>query len=171
MTEAELIDGILQREGGYVDDPADKGGATQFGITAMAWGLYSGYGRQATRAEVQTITREQAVEFYRRRYCVNSPFAVVPYEPLRVQCIDSSVLSGNARTIRWLQRVLDVEPTSVLDDRTKAALVRDRGPLVNRAMVAARVTMMERMVADDPSQAKFREGWIARAVSFGEFSA
>ena len=28
-----LVDGVIDREGGYVDNPADKGGATCFGIT------------------------------------------------------------------------------------------------------------------------------------------
>ena len=33
MTTEELIEGILQRVGGFVDDPVDRGGVTHYGIT------------------------------------------------------------------------------------------------------------------------------------------
>lgn len=166
MTTETLIDGLLAREGGYVDHPQDRGGATHWGITVGAWGEYRRFGRPATRAEVQRITREQAIEFYRVRYVQHSPFVVVAYEPLRVQLIDFAVLSGTERATRWLQRVLDVEPTGRMDDRTLVALNRDRGALVNRALVGARVQMFSGIVAGDAGQGVFLKGWIARAVSF-----
>lgn len=169
MTTAELIDGILQREGGYVDDPADKGGATNFGITAKSWGLYRRIGRQATRAEMQALTREQALEFYRTQYVTNSPFSVVGYEPLRVQLIDFAVNSGLARATRWLQRVLDVPVTGAMDDRTKLALTRDRGPLVNRALVAARCYMLDQATDHGDIDKRFEEGLESRALSFLDF--
>ncbi len=33
QTDAQIIDAILRREGGFVDHPADRGGATKYGIT------------------------------------------------------------------------------------------------------------------------------------------
>lgn len=166
MTTDALIDGLLEREGAYVDHVSDRGGPTNYGVTAAAWGEYRRFGRPATRAEIQGITREQAVEFYRLRYVTNSPFMAVAYEPLRCQLIDFAVLSGTERATRWLQRVLDVDPTGRMDDRTKLALNRDRGALVNRALVGARVQMFQAIVAADPSQQVFFRGWCARALSF-----
>ena len=34
MDPTDLIDAVIDREGGYVDHPADPGGATRWGITA-----------------------------------------------------------------------------------------------------------------------------------------
>ncbi|HEX5258441.1 MAG TPA: glycosyl hydrolase 108 family protein, partial [Sphingomicrobium sp.] len=51
-----LIDGLIDREGGYADNPADKGGPTCFGITqavARANG-YCGPMRQLPREEAVT---------------------------------------------------------------------------------------------------------------------
>ena len=33
MTADQIIEGILGKEGGYVDHPSDKGGPTRWGIT------------------------------------------------------------------------------------------------------------------------------------------
>ena len=60
----QLIDGLIEREGGYVSNPADKGGPTCFGITeavARANG-YSGAMRQ--------LPREGAAAIYKRLYWV-----------------------------------------------------------------------------------------------------
>jgi lysozyme family protein len=57
-----LIDALIDREGGFVDHPADKGGPTCFGITqavAHAHG-YAGPMRQ--------LPREEAAVIYRRLY-------------------------------------------------------------------------------------------------------
>lgn len=170
MTTDQLIDGIIEREGGYTDDPKDHGGATNFGITAQAWGLYKGLNRQATRDEVKAITREQAVAFYRVQYIDRSPFRSVAYEPLRVALIDFAVNSGTPRAIRWLQRVLDVPVTGAFDDRTVGALSRDRGPLVNRALAAARLYMIDQATDHGDIDKKFEEGLESRALSLAEFS-
>jgi lysozyme family protein len=169
MTEAQLIVSTLEREGGFVNNPADKQGATNFGITARAWGIYKGLGRPATIAEVQAITSVQATAFYQQQLG-QSVFKSVAYEALRVQLFDYGVNSGTARATRWLQRVLDVPVTSLMDGPTTLALQRDRGPLVNRGLVAARLTMIDQICKDDPSQEVFRAGWTTRALSFGEFA-
>lgn len=171
MTEEELIDGILEREGGFTDDQHDSGGPTNFGITAASWGAYRRLGRAATAAEVNAITREQAVVFYRETYIAASPFQVIGYDPLRVQLIDFAVNSGTPRAVRWLQRTLGVPVTSALDTATLAAVAAHPGSLVNNALVAARVTMYQRIVAADATQEKYFRGWINRAVSFAQLGA
>ena len=58
-----LIDGLIEREGGYVNHPADKGGPTCFGITeavARAHG-YAG--------AMRNLPRMEAAAIYRRLYC------------------------------------------------------------------------------------------------------
>ena len=43
MTTKEIIDGIIKREGGYVDHPADRGGPTKFGITLATLEAWRGH--------------------------------------------------------------------------------------------------------------------------------
>ena len=171
MTEDELIDGILEREGGFVNDPVDHGGVTNFGITAVAWGQYKKLNRPCTAAEMQAIARADAVEFYRQKYIVNSAFKAVAYEPLRAQLIDFAVNSGETRATRWLQRAIGLPATGALDPATLSALNGLPAALVNNALVAARVAMYQSIVQSEPNQVKFLHGWINRAVSFSSFAS
>lgn len=170
MTELELINDLLTREDGYQQDPADRGnaggGATNWGITARTWGLYKALGRQATRAEIKAITREQAVEFYQGDLR-KSPFTrLVAFEPLRVQLFDFAINSGQERAIRWLQRAIGVPVSSTLDERTLAAIAAYPGRLTNNALVAARLKMIDGWTDDDRSQKPLEEGVESRALSF-----
>lgn len=174
MTENELLDGIVQREGGYQEDPQDRGnanqGATNFGITSKAWGIYLGLGRQATRAEMKALTIAQAHQFYRDRYILHSPFLPLQHEPLRVQMMDFAINSGTALAIRWLQRTLEVPVSGWMDDRTVKAANAYPGGLVNKAVCCARLFMLD--WATDPGgsvDAGFEEGLESRALSLSGF--
>ena len=55
MTDDAILEGVLVREGGFADHPADRGGATRYGITAATLGSWRKLGRQATREEVRAL--------------------------------------------------------------------------------------------------------------------
>ena len=52
----------LEHEGGFVNDPDDKGGATNFGITQKSYSEFKK--RSVTIDEVETMSEEDAGEFY-----------------------------------------------------------------------------------------------------------
>ena len=166
MTTGEIITGILKKEGGYVDHPHDKGGPTNYGITASTWGMEKRLGRVATRDEVKSITEDEARDFYKRRHVDQSPFRMVAFEPLRVQLIDFGINSGTARAARWLQRAIGVPPTGVIDALTLSYLNAYPGRLINNALVAARLRMVDDWTDGDQNQKGFEEGVESRALSF-----
>jgi lysozyme family protein len=93
---------VLDREGGYVDNPADKGGPTCFGITeavARAHG-YRGAMRQLPRSEAATI--------YRRLYWLRPRFDEIASRSTRVaaELFDTGVNMGPAVAVTFLQRAL-----------------------------------------------------------------
>jgi len=104
MTIDEMIDGILDREGGFVDHPSDPGGATKYGITqkvARANG-YKGSMRDLPKATARVI--------YRREYIEKPGFlGIAEIDPqVAEEVIDSGVNAGQARAGLWFQQALNV---------------------------------------------------------------
>jgi lysozyme family protein len=63
-----LVDGLIEREGGYVNHPADKGGPTCFGITEAVARAH-GYADA-----MRSLPRMEAAAIYRRLYWLRPRF-------------------------------------------------------------------------------------------------
>lgn len=165
-TVDDIISDVLVQEGGYSDHPADKGGATNFGITAKVLGEWRRLGRPASREEVRALTIAEARDIYRKRYVLNYGFQRIPHDGLRAQLVDFGVNSGPSRAIRWLQRAIGMPASGVLDAATLHAVSELPPKLVNNALVAARLKMIDAWTDEDRSQKVFEEGVESRALSF-----
>ena len=164
LTTDALLDQIISREGGYVDDPVDRGGATRFGVTASTLGEWRHLGRPATRAEVAALAEDEARQIYAARYV--QPFAWVPFDGLRAALVDDGVLSGTVTAIRTLQAVLGVPVDGIAGPRTKAALLAQPWDVVTNHCVIQRIGRFVEIVDGDPSQHRFFFGWVRRALAF-----
>ncbi|MEH7826795.1 holin-associated N-acetylmuramidase [Gemmobacter denitrificans] len=98
---------IVAREGGYVNDPADPGGATNYGVTIhtmrrLALDL-TGDGRVGID-DVKRLTRDQAVEIFLRDYFEKPGIDRLP------RCLQASVfdmyVNAGANAVKILQRLL-----------------------------------------------------------------
>lgn len=143
MTDDQILDAILRREGGFVDDPVDRGRATNMGITINTLATWRKH--PVSVEDVRNLTEEEAREIYRALY-------VTPFDGLsdliKPQVVDIAVNMGitRARTLLALAQQVD-KPLSV-------------------ALVVERLKHYARIVKADPSQAKFLLGWVNRAVEF-----
>lgn len=104
MNIEQIIDGILVREGGYVDHAADRGGPTNLGITEKV-ARENGY-TSDMRAMPQTFARD----VYRRRYWLEPGFGKVALisDPIAEELADTGVNMGPATATKFLQRALNV---------------------------------------------------------------
>ena len=104
MTIDEMIAGILDREGGFVDHPSDPGGATMYGIT-QAVARANGY-----TGPMRSLPKATAIEIYRREYIEKPGFlAVAEIDPqVAEELIDSGVNAGPQRARLWFQQALNV---------------------------------------------------------------
>lgn len=106
-TVREIAEGIVAREGGYVNDPDDPGGATNHGVTIGTMrrlGLDLTGDGQVTEADVRKLTRAQATDIFVRHYFTAPRIDALP-EPLQPQVFDMYVNSG-ANAVKILQRLL-----------------------------------------------------------------
>lgn len=108
---------IIEREGGYVNDPDDPGGATNFGVTIHTMrrlGLDLDLDGQITTADVRALTRDQAIEIFEKHYFEKPLIAMLP-DVLHATVFDMYVNAG-ANAIKILQRLLREMGHSLTDD-------------------------------------------------------
>lgn len=170
-----IINRILLEEGGFVNNPKDKGSATNFGITQATLASY--LHRPVTVDEVRTLDVNLAKEIYISQY-ITGPRLDTLYEidqHLADQVVDIGVNSGPRNAIKMLQRVVNsagfgpIDVDGALGPGTRDAVDKAfsaMGDYLNNALVEERVNFYNQIVARDPSQGTFLAGWTNRAQSF-----
>ena len=174
-----LIDELLEREGGYVNHPADKGGPTCFGITdavARAHG-YAG--------AMRSLPRHEAAAIYRRLYWLRPRYDHVAKRSDRVaaELFDTGVNMGPAVATTFLQRALtalnrngkdypDLTPDGRVGPLTLHALdayLATRGKkageiVLMRALEALQGERYLRLAERRPANEAFLYGWLANRI-------
>lgn len=112
------FDRLLGHEGGYVNDPRDSGGATNYGVTQA---VARSYGYQG---DMRDFTLEQSKAIYRKSYWDAVRADELP-ESVRFDVFDGAVNSGVMQSVRWLQRAVGAEDDGVLGPKTIAAVAKD----------------------------------------------
>jgi lysozyme family protein len=168
MTDDDIINAVIEREGGFVNDPTDRGGATKFGITAATLGAWRGYGHAALVEEVRQLSVHEAREIYRQQYIVKPGFAAIDDDGLRAQLVDDAVLSGPRAAITTLQIALGVKPDGILGPVTVAAANQATVASLRTKLVVGRALRLARIVQRDSTQSRFIVGWLQRTFGFLE---
>ncbi|MEL7299893.1 MAG: holin-associated N-acetylmuramidase [Pseudomonadota bacterium] len=173
---------IVAREGGYVNDPDDPGGATKHGVTIHTMrrlGLDLDGDGQISSADVRRLTVAQAVDIFLRHYFHGPGIAELP-APLQPSVFDMQVNAG-ANAIKILQRLLGRMGVPVTVDGALGPQTREAAA---RALAAAPDHMVDAYgierrnyyyaLADRrPASRKYarrrdggKGGWITRAEEF-----
>lgn len=168
-----IIDRLIDREGGFVDDPDDAGGATNMGITGRTLRRYLGLiGEHVPRpgadlrAMIKDLERPLVRDIYRRLYLERWRIDRIKDDGLREHLLDCVVLYG-PKAIRWMQRFLGVKADAIIGPITLRTIAGS--PLdVSQELFKARLMYTARRVKRKPSQAKFLPGWTIRALKLLE---
>jgi lysozyme family protein len=158
MTEAlsnfdRAFSALLGHEGGYVNNPDDPGGETNWGIT-VAVARENGF-----LGAMRDMDAEVAKAIYLKRYWLPA-FDELPY-PVAFQVFDGAVNSGVGQAVRWLQRAVGVADDGKLGPVTLgAAQLADPHSLV-LIYNAERLEFMTKLTI----WASFGRGWARRIAT------
>lgn len=160
MARAELLAPfILQWEGGFVNNPLDRGGATNRGITLATFRSF--YGEDATVEQLRNITDEQWLHIFRTGYWDKWQADRIESQSLANILVDWVWASGT-RGITRPQKILGVEPDGIVGEKTLAALAAREQEGLFHQLHAARIAFVENIVRNNPSQKVFLQGWKNR---------
>lgn len=146
---------ILAHEGGYDDDPADNGGATNLGVTIGT--LSDWLGHPATKAQVKALTPATVAPIYERNYWQAASCDKLP-AGVDYIVFDMAVLSGVKRAKRYLQRGLGAVEDGIIGPRTLAA-ARAAEP---QRLISSINNARENFYRGLPDFPHFGKGWIRR---------
>ncbi|SHH78656.1 Predicted Peptidoglycan domain-containing protein [Marivita hallyeonensis] len=177
-----IAEEIVRREGGYVNDPDDPGGATNHGVTIHTMrrlGLdLDGDGRVTPR-DVQRLSREQAIGIFLDHYFMRPRIAELP-EPLQPTVFDMYVNAGG-NAVNILQRLLGkmgfpVRVDGAIGPKTIAATARAHAAASDHIVDAYGIERRNYYFALADRRPKSRKyaqsrsggkgGWIKRAEEF-----
>lgn len=178
----ELIDGLIAREGGFVDHPADRGGPTNWGITEAVARAHGHAGPMAF------LSRGEAAAIYRRLYWLRPCFDQVARRApgVAAELFDTGANMGPGVAATFLQRALtalnrngtdyaDLTPDGRIGPATLSALdafLTLRGPsgetVLLRALEALQGERYLRLAEKRPANEAFLYGWLANRIGQDE---
>lgn len=182
QTISEIAEQIVAREGGYVNDPSDPGGATKHGVTIHTMrrlGLDLDGDGQISTSDVKRLSQAQAVRIFLRHYFSAPRIDQLP-DALQPSVFDMYVNAGS-HAVKILQRLLnkmriDVTVDGVIGPQTVAAAAQGFAAAPDHLVDAygiARRNYYYNLADRRPASRKYarrrdggKGGWIARAEEF-----
>lgn len=175
---------VLGFEGGYSNDPADRGGETNYGITYNTLNDAKNKGWIPFNVTIQNIKLEHAKIIYRKGYWDVVQADSLPH-PLDLIMFDSAVNHGPNAAVKLLQKSLNA-----LLPYTELVVDGIIGPLTLRAVnnyvglgivpgmypnsnirylcmdvLINRIELYLSIVTNNKSQEKFLKGWLNRVFN------
>jgi lysozyme family protein len=150
----DIIEVVLEHEGGYVNDPKDPGGETNFGIAK----------RSHPNVDIANLTKDSAKEIYKEVYWDKNKVESLS-EDLRHIYFDMCVNQGRGRAVKILQKAANAKGANLKVDggmgpKTVAAM---DGVELDRVR-AYRVKYYADLVTRKPDLERFYFGWFRRAL-------
>ena len=162
---AHALSFVLVREGGYVNDPTDKGGETNLGISDLRDGLADGKtdidGDGKPDVKIKDLTAEQAGLIYQRDYWQAAKCDLWP-DGISLFVFDSAVQHGAKKAIQLLQDAVGVTSDGVAGPKTVSAVTSaDAEWLLTRCFLR-RSRYYADIIKSNSSQGKYLNGWFNR---------
>jgi lysozyme family protein len=142
---------ILKNEGGYVNNPKDPGGETQYGIAK----------RFHPNIDIKNLTIGGAMAIYYTEYWLPMNLEGINNDELVLHVFDHGVNAGVVTAIKILQRLVGVGDDGVIGDETRRA-IREYNGDITTDFIKRRKLFYVTLVQKKPSMRGSLRGWLNR---------
>lgn len=159
----KLIPIIKRWEGGYSDNPNDRGGATNSGVTLAVY--QSVYGKNKTKNDLKRMTNEQWNYIFTKLYWNKWKADEIKNQSIANILVDWVWMSGYG-TIKKIQSLFGLTADGIVGNKTISYInSHDQEDVFNKIW-NRRKQFYESLVKNNPSQKVFLKGWMNRLNTF-----
>lgn len=152
---SELIKHVLPHEAGYVNDPVDRGGETNFGISK----------KQYPYLDIKNLTLDDAINIYKRDYWDANRVDRLPNQ-YRLIYLDMVINFGPSGASKVIQKAINSVGGNLKVDGKIGPFTRrqlERYTPTIDTIRYQRILRYHDIVLKRPNQIKYLKGWISRA--------
>lgn len=159
----KLIPIIKKWEGGYSDNPNDRGGATNSGVTLAVY--QSVYGKNKTKNDLKRMTNEQWNYIFTKLYWNKWKADDIKNQSIANILVDWVWMSGYG-TIKKIQSLFGLTADGIVGNKTISYINSHDQEEVFNKIWNRRKQFYESLVKNNPSQKVFLKGWMNRLNTF-----
>jgi len=168
MAKIEGLSPIIAKwEGGFVNDPTDKGGVTNMGVTIGTWkkvGYDKNHDGKIDGTDIKLLTTED-FKFVLKKYWDSWMADKINNQSVANILVDWVWGSGKWG-IMIPQRILGLDDDGKVGAITLTHLNQANQKILFDSIFNARVKFLNDIVKNNPSQSKFIKGWLNRLNDF-----
>jgi len=150
----EAIDKTLVNEGGYVNDPSDRGQETNLGISKRAY----------PNVDIKNLTVSQAKEIYKRDYWDKVKADNIESQLIASELFDTAVNMGVRTASKLIQGCIGTHPDGIIGNVTLQQINDTDEELLLLRFKLAKVARYAYLAKKRPANRKYLLGWINRAL-------
>ena len=159
----KLIPIIKKWEGGYSDNPNDRGGATNSGVTLAVY--QSVYGKSKTKNDLKKMTNEQWNYIFTKLYWNKWKADEIKNQSIANILVDWVWMSGTG-TIKKIQSLFGLTADGIVGNKTISYINSHDQEVVFNKIWNRRKSFYESLVKNNPSQKVFLKGWMNRLNTY-----
>ena len=159
----KLIPIIKRWEGGYSDNPNDRGGATNSGVTLAVY--QSVYGKSKTKNDLKRMTSDQWNYIFTKLYWNKWKADEIKNQSIANILVDWVWMSGLG-TIKKIQSLLGLTADGIVGNKTISYINSHDQEEVFNKIWNRRKSFYDSLVANNPSQKVFLKGWMNRLNTY-----
>jgi len=168
----KALEFVLEKEGGYVENEAEPGGAANKGITQATYNEWRERKEKEERS-VKYITDQEVKEIYKNFFWTPSRCPEIEEMSIRLAIahFDWAVNTGPTRAMKTLQSIVDTKVDGIWGPKTQKAVkeaVEENENSLLLDYIKKRREFYRRIVENNPSRKKFLKGWMNRLSDLEE---